>query len=362
MILAILTLPGFLFSQSPTVSQTGTITNGISGVFYVQTNRDAVFSISNFGTAMPIYTFSPAPYAFTLPPSLTSTGAAVYPTLAPVAEIITALTTNGGRTVGHQFAVTYPQSVQSNFVNFVTNSLNYSLWTNCIGSTNGKTATIWTARAHPPAAASWNASGILSVASNFTGLSYANEMEPSAGQFAITALSRRIGYTRGHGAGAVGTNADNAGRQVWYLTAANATVTNTVSEQITSTGTDVDFTIFRFETELPQTITPLPMVAFSEIQEKRPGAVCAPAPNYAISQGNSASCGVAPFPFPGVTGGDSGLPVMLLHSNRLVFYAGLSTSGWSPTFSNACRFILQRGGLSLTNMPEVMSFSNYPTL
>ena len=112
------------------------------------------------------------------------------------------------------------------FQRFLPASLNHLVWTNVIGNTNGRTMQMWSARGHPPGwpatagvSATWNRRSLLYGMRGFTALSPCWEMEGNSGQVPITALTRRHGYTRGHGMGSTGFRQLYAGKKVWFLSA-----------------------------------------------------------------------------------------------------------------------------------------------
>ena len=256
--------------------------------------------------------------------------------------------------------IPYPPSSTVNFTNFIPGTLAEAIWTNTISRTNSAVSQIWSSRALPPAAASWNPNSLIKAGTNYTGYSYGSEMESSAGQFAFTAFSPRLCYVRGHGAGAPGTNTVNAGKQVWFLTAGNETITNYVVEQVTSLGTDTDFTLFLLQNDLPASITPFPVASVLTYILKSPVIDLKPRPNFSTVQGNNVYCGLPPFLKPQVSPGDSGLPAWVLKDNRLIWYQGTSTASWNATMANCAQGILERAGLPLTYMPEVIDFEEYP--
>src|SRR2546427_296665 len=95
------------------------------------------------------------------------------------------------------------------FEHFLPDSLNHAVWTNFIAHTNGRTTALWSARSHPlgwpsnaPIAAVWSTKSLVWGMKGMTALSPCWQNEGNSGQVPITALTRRHGYTRGHGMGA----------------------------------------------------------------------------------------------------------------------------------------------------------------
>src|SRR5690242_1531679 len=120
------------------------------------------------------------------------------------------------------------------FDHFLPESLDNLVWTNFIAHTNGRDMNIWSARSHPlgwpskPPLVRWNTNSLIWGLKGFTAISPCWEVESAPGQVPVTALTRRHGYTRGHGMGADGFNTNFAGKKIWFLTANNSIVEVTV--------------------------------------------------------------------------------------------------------------------------------------
>src|SRR5436190_3413598 len=114
------------------------------------------------------------------------------------------------------------------FVNFLPESLNQLVWTNFIAHTNGRDMSIWSQRTRPPGwptlapIVRWNTNSLIWGMKGLTALSPSWAGENNPGQMPITLLTRRHGYTRGHGMGVAGFNLRNLGSNVWFLTADNS--------------------------------------------------------------------------------------------------------------------------------------------
>jgi hypothetical protein len=222
------------------------------------------------------------------------------------------------------------------FVDFLPVSLNHLIWTNFIAHTNGRDMVIWSQRAHPnswpatPPLLQWNTNSLIWGLKGLTALSPCWEGEGSPGQVPITLLTRRHGYTRGHGMGAEGFNTASRGLKVWFLATDNSLVTATIRRQVVRVGQHGDYTIFLFDRDLPDTIQPIRVAALAEVQARyisaaRAGANC---PIFKTEQFGSVSAEVPDFIIKDTwKGGDSGSPNLLPLPGELVFFGGRSTSG-----------------------------------
>ena len=225
------------------------------------------------------------------------------------------------------------------FHHFLPDSLNNVVWTNLIAHTNGRDTTIWSVRTHSPnwpatpPVAVWNTNSLVWGLKGVTALSPCWEVEGAPGQVPVTALTRRHGYTRGHGMGADGFNTGFAGKKVWFLTANNKVVQAVVARDVVRThggGGNRDYTLLLFRDDLPSGIEPLrvtdPQLLFVRYKLYPYG----PVPLFKTEQTGHVSAEV-----PGLTlntwkGGDSDSPDMLPLPGELVFCMGRSTSGPSP--------------------------------
>jgi hypothetical protein len=180
--------------------------------------------------------------------------------------------------------------------------------------------------------------------SGMTALSPCWEAEGNSGQTPITALTRRHGYSRGHSMTDYdGFTTNFTGRKVWFVTAGQTLVERRVLKAVVRTiprGAQRDYTILLFDQDLPESIEPLRVVAFTNLITKCPFSAGAPLPIFRTEQGNGVSAGVPGFSLPTWKGGDSGSPDMLpmppasgnvpLKLGELIFFGGRSTSGPSP--------------------------------
>ena len=119
-------------------------------------------------------------------------------------------------------------SIRDLFERFLPGSLNHLVWTNLIAHTNGRTTSVWEERTHPanwptnPPQVKWNSNSLLHDWHGWTAISPCWEGEVWSGQLPITALTRRHGYTRGHGMGEDGLSTNYSGRKVWFVNALTA--------------------------------------------------------------------------------------------------------------------------------------------
>lgn len=221
------------------------------------------------------------------------------------------------------------------FAGFRPESLNHLVWTNFIAHTNGRDMSIWSQRTHPlgwPTNAPvihWNSNSLIWGWRGLTALSPCWEGEGNSGQVPITLLTRRHGYTRGHGMGAEGFNTRQLGAKVWFLAADNSLVTATIRRAVVRAGKQGDYTLFLFDRDLPDAIQPLRVSPTAEVQARylasaRDGGSC---PIFKTEQLGQVSAEVPSFTVNTWKGGDSGSPNLLPLPGELVFFGGRSTSG-----------------------------------
>ena len=223
------------------------------------------------------------------------------------------------------------------FDHFFPDSLHQCVWTNFIARTNGRATTLWRERAHPSGwptngsapVLAWNTNSLLWGRHGLTALSPCWEGEGYEGQAPITALTRRHGYTRGHGMAPDGVCTNWSGKKVWFLTAGNQRIAATIARAIVRTS-GRDYTIFLFRQDLPPGIEPLRVIEPDELSRRYPFCLGAPRPICQTEQTGHVNTGLAGFSVPAWKGGDSGSPDMLPLGNELLFYGGRSTSGPSP--------------------------------
>jgi hypothetical protein len=228
------------------------------------------------------------------------------------------------------------------FASFLPDSLNHLIWTNLIGRTNGRTTQLWAERAHPtnwpanPPVVRWNSRSLLYGWRGWTAISPCWEGEVNSGQIPITALTRRHGYTRGHGMGADGFSTNYMGRKVWFLTAQNELVMVKIVRQVVRIGgtdarTRKDYTLFLFDRDLPPGIEPVGVAEWDQISARYHYAAGAPRPFLRTEQRGHVSADLPGMSVPIAKGGDSGSPDFLPLPHELIFVGGRSTTG--PTLA-----------------------------
>jgi len=173
------------------------------------------------------------------------------------------------------------------FDHFLPQSLNHLVWTNVLALTNARSPNVWSVRTHPPAwpakppMVAWNTNSLIWGMRGMTALSPCWEDEGGNGQAPITALTKRHGYTRGHGMGADGFTKARNGKKIWFVTTDNAVIQMTVKGAVVRSivgGANADYTIVLFSKDLPDSIKPMRVVAFKDFNTKYPDPRPAPWP------------------------------------------------------------------------------------
>ena len=256
-----------------------------------------------------------------------------------VYALVSVPATNSPATIQTPGADQPAQITRTVFDHFLLGSLNNLVWTNFIARTNGRDMTIWSTRSHslgwparPPNVA-WNTSSLIWGMKGTTALSPCWEVEGAPGQVAVTALTRRHAYARGHGMAPDGFNTTFASKKVWFLTTNNSVIQATVARDVVRSaagGANRDYTILLFKQDLPAGIEPLRVIAATNLAAKYLFLAGAPHPLFKTEQTGQVSADVPGFTVNTWKGGDSGSPDMLPLPNELVFLNGRSTSGPSP--------------------------------
>lgn len=243
------------------------------------------------------------------------------------------------------------------FVNFRPESLINCVWTNLLVLTNGRSPVIWSQRSHPigwplrAPSVRWNASGLMWGMRGLTALSPCWEGEGAPGQIPITALSRRHGYTRGHGMGPDGFRRVYAGKRVWFLTTDNSLVQMKVTREVVRTlpGSGRDYTLVLFDRDLPASIEPMRVCIWQEIAPRFAFFDNVPCPLFMTEQEGNVSAAIPGFTFNVLKGGDSGSPNMLPLPGELVFYNGRTTTPPCPEMQQDMDELCRQEGLNPTN-------------
>jgi hypothetical protein len=225
------------------------------------------------------------------------------------------------------------------FEHYLPQSLNNAVWTNFIAHTNGRTTALWGTRRHPTGwptnatvEAAWNTKNLVWGMKGMTALSPCWQNEGTSGQVPITALTRRHGYTRGHGMGPDRIDKDLAGQKVWFVAEDNTIVEVKVLRNAVRTagGSKRDYTILLFDRDLPPSIQPIRVVTITNIITKYPLCPAAPHPVFKTEQSGNISADAPGFFVNTWKAGDSGSPDMLALPGELVFVSGRSTSPPGP--------------------------------
>jgi hypothetical protein len=222
------------------------------------------------------------------------------------------------------------------FQRFLSNSLNHLVWTNVLAHTNGRVMQMWSTRVHQAGwprtgiSAAWNHRSLIYGMRGFTALSPCWEMEGGSGQVPITALTRRHGYTRGHGMGPNGFRQVYAGKKVWFLSADDNLVEVKISREVVRTQNGEDYTIVLFNRDLPDSIEPLRVVNTTNLYTRFFSTPSAPYPAFKTEQDGNVIAELPGFIYGSYKGGDSGSPNLLPMPGELVFISGRSTSTPTP--------------------------------
>jgi hypothetical protein len=270
--------------------------------------------------------------------------------------------------------VTLIKQTNNVFDHFLPESLNALVWTNFIAHTNGRNTAVWSVRAHPQGwpgrapEAQWNTKCLMWGMKGLTALSPCWEMEGNPGQVPITALTRRHGYTRGHGMGSDRVGNDYRGKKVWFLTSENKLIETTVLREIVRTAETSrrDYSILLFSSDLPESIQPMRVVNPSEVfsfpHSKYVSCPGAPCPIFKTEQGGNVGADVAGFTLNTFKAGDSGSPNMLPMPGELIFWTGRSTAGASPEMQADMDKLCRLEGLDPSKYQlQWMDLAGYPT-
>jgi hypothetical protein len=258
------------------------------------------------------------------------------------------------------------------FKEFLPGTLSYLVWTNFIANTNGREMQMFSERRHTekwPAESPvlrWNTNSLVWGMRGFTALSPCWEQEGSCGQVAVTALTRRHAYARGHGMGPEGFRTQYAGKKVWFLTAQNDVVERRVVREVVRAhgsilGDRTDYSIVLLDRDLPATITPLRVTGTTNLSERYPFHELAPHPIFSAEQSGNVSAEVPGFKVNIYKGGDSGAPNLLPLPGELVFTSGRTTSGPSRQMQADMDELCRLQGLKASGYQmQWVDLSGYP--
>jgi len=266
-----------------------------------------------------------------------------------------------------QFRTNVLSLTNSVFCRFAPESLNYLLWTNFTAHTNGREMSLWSTRVHPPGwptnppTVSWNHRGQLWGTTGLTALSPCWQQEGVSGQAPITLLTRRHGYTRGHGMGVEGFRTNYKGKKVWFLATNNVLVTAIISREVVRTSGKGDYTVVLFSKDMPDSITPLGVVDPAALHEKARFVDEAPWPAFYTEQGGTLGTMVRGFPGPAFKPGDSGSANLLFLPGELVFLGGRGTASASRAMQEDMDELCRLEGLNPGRYQmRWVDFSQYP--
>ena len=243
------------------------------------------------------------------------------------------------------------RGTNASFQRFIPESLSHLVWTNFLAHTNRETPMFAFAdrKVRPPVFA-WNTNCWVWGRRGLTGCSPMSKAETwkgnAPGQIAITALTRRHGYTRGHAMG--GENSQClVGVKVWFVTASNTVVERAITAQQTRFSGEPlrDYTLVIFNTDLPASIEPL-RVAGTNYWGRYPWLPGTPHPMAMTEQGKTVQAGQVPFDASCTKGGDSGSPVMLPLPDELVLVGGITTSPPDRAMQEDMDALSRRAGLN----------------
>jgi hypothetical protein len=224
----------------------------------------------------------------------------------------------------------------------VVDSYGWNVWATHLASSAGKGINLWSTYTLPtswPAGTptlAWNSTSLLYGKTGFTGVSQCNTFQGNPGQVAVTAISKRHGYMRGHEIGALDGQVDSswaAGQVVWFCPADNsAPIGMTVAAVFLRTS--LDYCLLVFANDLPPGITPVMLghtnpynaVTYSPCQH---GLMSANLPPFSFLYDTFS---IPPFNSHNTTlGGDSGSPDLLpTPDGKLVMVKGRTTASPSP--------------------------------
>lgn len=255
------------------------------------------------------------------------------------------------------------------FVHFLPGSLNDFVWTNLLARTNGRSPHLWSVNAHPPGwpaqppSVAWNTNSLVWGMKGMTALSPCWMGEGAHGQVPVTALTRRHGYTRGHGMAPDGLCNTWKGQKVWFVTKENRLVAATIARTMVRIS-QADYTIFLFRDNLPASIEPLRVAAFTNVTARFPDCPGAPWPVFQKEQTGQINAGIPGFTMNARKGGDSGSPNLLALANELIFFGGRGTAGPLPQMQAdmdaLCRLEKLDPSKHQLQWADLSRFPNYP--
>jgi hypothetical protein len=241
--------------------------------------------------------------------------------------------------------------VTNTFAGFVPGSLAEVVWSGF--HTNGRSTRIWEYWNLPPGwptnppVLRWDTNNLMWGRKGMTAISQVCEGMGAFGQGALTLLTRRHAYLRGHGMGASGLHPERVGVRVWYCTRDNQVIERKIKLLVVRApgpGSPGDYSLALFDADLPAGIEPMRVVDQVKLHRKYMFGDMQHKPIFMPLQGGNISGGVPGWIIP-FAGGDSGTPTMLPLPDELVFFGGLTTSPPSAAIQADMDMLSRQAGL-----------------
>jgi hypothetical protein len=242
--------------------------------------------------------------------------------------------------------------ISNRFAGFLPGSLANVVWTGF--HPEGKSTNMWELKQLPPGwpntppVLRWNTNNLMWGRRGMTAICQVIEGMGSFGQGAMTALTRRHGYVRGHDMGPTGLDPTRVGRRVWFCTRDNQLVERKIKLlyiRARDPGSTNDYSIILFDADLPPAIEPMRVTDSAKVWRKYLFGDFNHKPVFMALQEGRISANVPGWTVP-FRGGDSGNPIMLPLPDELVFYGGLSTSPPGPQMQADMDFLSRKAGLN----------------
>jgi hypothetical protein len=210
--------------------------------------------------------------------------------------------------------------------------------------TANSTDEVWTTRTYGnPPTITWNQNSLLYGRTGFTAISPIGWGPGSPTQVTVTALTRRHGYARGHGMGGpdgLRLGSEFVGKTIWFKPADGDPVPATICAAYVRNpenhgNVPPDWTVVMFNTDLPDSITPIPLVMLSRtygspvtFRTGQTTRMSANMPPFTFHMGGHDDLSRPPFNVQDTfIGGDSGAPNLIpKQDGQLVFIGGTSTT------------------------------------
>ena len=237
------------------------------------------------------------------------------------------------------------------FAGFVAGSLAEAVWAGF--HTNGRSSSMWEFWQLPPGWPSsppvlrWNTNNLMWGRKGMTAISQVGEGMGAFGQGAVTILTPRHAYMRGHSMGASGLHPERAGKRVWYCTRDNQVIERKVQLLLVRTGepgSPGDYSIVLFDADLPPGIEPMRVADPQKVLRKYLHGDFGYKPVFMPLQGGYVSAMIPGWAIQ-IGGGDSGAPKMLPLPDELVFFGGLTTSPPSAAMQADMDMLSRKAGL-----------------